>query len=231
MKLSDLIASGAFHQVKTSRSYDCDEYFLQDSIREKARERLAELLKKNLIPSFDIDTMAEGILYSLSYSQVDGVSFSETSSDYCEDKRNGLEYYFRIVRNSSRYVHECTFEGHFEECCGVNSTNEQHAKLYTRAEQYTKTLRELCQELEKYGYEIMEADQEYNSLRDTCRAFAERNAIMEDSPEDFFESSRATFDSSELESPVLIGECGGTNVYVKDLELSEHQETVVRYAI
>lgn len=151
----------------THTVYTYDE--LSDQAKEKARQwwidgleyddlsdAMSEHLTEVLLPKYKMQCDDAKVYYSLSYSQGDGAMFEGTV--YWKSWRVD-------VRQSGHYYHynSKTFWNTESVKTGKDMPDET-AKLFN--EQYVA----LCQELEKYGYDYIEYEQETEVIEDNIRA-------------------------------------------------------------
>ena len=160
-----------------------DYPFLEEDMREKARELLLASPYKKHFEKMDIDTLVDSIQYSLSYSQGDGVSFREGSynASFVYGKTE-KEYEVTITTNSyaSHYSHAKTFEVEAIMHYSHNATAREQKILDTLASDLTDELRSICYELEKYGYEHMESEDKGSIALVAFREFCKVNNIETD---------------------------------------------------
>lgn len=147
MKLSQL------QPVKTTATQSEEYFFLEEEMNIRAIELLNE--QKENLPPFDFKELADGIRYSLGYSQGDGVSFSKGKTETHE-----------IIKTTSRYNHERTF---FVESSG-NETDEKS----------TEILRTICKQLEAFGYSLIEQEDTYHNQLNTLALFERTHNIQKD---------------------------------------------------
>jgi len=188
MKLSQ------FQPVKTTATQPEEYFFLEEEMKTKALELLNE--QKEYLPPFDFKELADGIRYSLGYSQGDGVSFSKWKTETHE-----------IIKTTSRYDHERTF---FVE----SSDNDS----YETDEKSTEILRTICKQLEAFWYAIIEQDDTYQNQLNTLALFERTHNIRKDLS-DYLTTKDDT-------TATIIWYYDNTPIYVEDIDLTESTETI-----
>lgn len=122
---------------------DNDYYFLSESIE----ERLKDLLSEN-------DITEEGdtkVFYSLSYCQGDGVMFQ---GDF---KWKGNNY---AIKHSGHYYHYNSKN--------IDATDEEGE--YIDEQDFNDLYVSICEQLERYGYDYIEAENEESNIVENCIA-------------------------------------------------------------
>jgi len=188
MKLSQL------QPVNTTATQPEEYFFLEEEMKTKALELLNE--QKEYLPPFDFKELADGIQYSLGYSQGDGASFSKGKTKTHE-----------IIKTTSRYEHEHTF---FVE----SSKNDS----YETDEKSTEILRTICKQLEAFWYSLIEQEDTYHNQLNTLELFKRTYNIRKDLSEYLTTKDDTT--------ATIIWYFNSTPVYVEDIELTEATETI-----
>ncbi len=116
---------------------------------EDIRDRLSELLEENKI------TGEPRIFYSLSYCQGDGVMFE----GYFEWNGYSLD-----IKHSGHYYHSY--------CKTLDITDEEGNQPETDEPElaFESIYQDICKELEKYGYDVIETAQSEENFKDICEA-------------------------------------------------------------
>jgi hypothetical protein len=126
-----------------------------DFLEESMLEKLSTLLKKNKIKEEDNTQVG----YSLSYCQGDGAMFYGNFT---------YKKYFITVKHSGRYYHYNSKEIYSISREDRELTDDEHDKIYHDFEVvYVK----ICKELEKYGYECIEAEESLESFKACCEDY------------------------------------------------------------
>jgi hypothetical protein len=145
----------------TIEVYTFDE--LSDEAKEKAREWYREGIDypflEEFMNEFIYDKLTEAgymvddlkVLYSLTYSQGDGVSFTAKLT-------KGLETY--QVNRSGHYVHERTMDVYHETEDGEE----------TEEPEVLEEMRKIAKEAEKAGYKYIEYEESNEAVDETIRA-------------------------------------------------------------
>lgn len=223
LKLSDLIKDGTFQTVTTDTAECYDVPFLEETMKMEAERLIKEDIENNHLPAFDIEELVWSINYSLSCSQGDGVSFREGSTDYIWiNDWLSVKYYILTNSYASHYSHNRTFEVSYDLDCydTYEVTEEMEKSLQLEADRYTENLRDICDKLEKYGYNCIDGEQESQNYIKVLEVFTEKNNI-ENLP-DFFTESYEKDD----QHPIFLGETDYTKCYSEDFELEEHTREV-----
>ena len=176
MKLSTLIESGEFRTVNVKNFYVEEYPFLAEDMEEKARE----LLEESGLP---LSLPEKFLLWNLSHSQGSGVSFREGCATEWEEyaKFPGFSFKFETLRNTFHYFHSRSF--FVNEICNYpddaddDETTAAEAFAEKKAEELTETLREICEDLEEFGYSYIEAENASAEAFKAEQAFAEENDI------------------------------------------------------
>lgn len=187
-----------------------DYPFLEEDIREKARELLLASPYKKHFEKMDIDTLVESIQYSLSYSQGDGVSFREGSynASFVYGKTE-KEYDVTITTNSfARHNYSATtFEVDATMYYSYNATDREQKILDTLASDLTDELRSICYELEKYGYKHIESYDKDTIALVAFREFCKANNIK---TQNEIYHTEYTYNKEPLDGYTLIATPGNT---------------------
>lgn len=153
--------------------------FLEEDLREKLREY-------NLPES-----VIKGLTYSLCNCQGDGVGFHSGTFNLSEAKEllggdldlrrfGGLDVTFKIYTN--RYANHYSHKGTFDVVhIATEYTNHQYSISGEVSEQLKEKLDEICDILEKYGYDHIESYTQDEILRIGFQKFLKLNNIESDS--------------------------------------------------
>lgn len=127
-----------------------DMPFLSDDMHEYA----GELLKK-----YGFKSENASVFYSLSYSQGDGAMLTGDFS--YRGYTFTVEHYGHYYHYNSKQITEITRNN------GQDISDATWSKMFNEFEpKYV----ELCKELEKYGYDLIESAQEFDNVADLIRA-------------------------------------------------------------
>jgi len=139
---------------------DNDYIFLSEDLKEKA----IELLKENDL-SFNEQDFE--IFYSLSYCQGDGVCFDNLKINLWDS------IWTLYIKQSWHYYHSnsMNFDFNYEE--DKNLLEEEENKIIF-------SIKNLCKDLEKYWYNLIESEDEYNSKKETLQQFLNINNIEDE---------------------------------------------------
>ena len=209
-------------ELQYSDSYWYDYPLLEDFMKYRA----IELIKENkLLKQWDADELAESLVYSLSYSQGDGVSFRKWLYTHTLTYgKNFKEVSFYIETNSysHRYCQEKTFYVDYSSSYWIYLTDKEKEKMQKLADYYTEALRDICYQLEKHWYDIIEQEDKENILHGAFNRWKEENNI-----EDGTDLWDLSYDTKEQDGYTLIATSGDTNIdglYVKLPELQKQKK-------
>lgn len=215
-------------ELQFSDAYGWDYPILEDDMKYKAVELIKE---SKLLKQWDAEVLAESIVYSLSCSQGDGVAFRKWKYTHTLAYwKNFKEVLFCIETNSYsiHYCHEKTFYVDYEiinsssYCMGL--TDKEKEKMQKLADDYTEELMTICSKLEKYGYALIEQEDEENILRGAFNRWKEENNI-----EDVSELYDFSYSTEEKDGYTLIATEWDTNInwlYIRLPELKENTRQV-----
>jgi len=144
-----------------------DFYFLKDDLTELLKEKL---LKNNISVINDLK-----VFYSLSNCQGDGFMFEgliQTKKARFRIKQSGFYYH----ENSKKIFLDCLFIGN-KEVYPTEMTEKQEEKANKIEDEFNYLYIDICKELEKEGYSIIEAINKENILRSGFNDWKEENNI------------------------------------------------------
>ena len=211
-------------KLQCSDAYDWDYPCLSYDIKERAIELIEE---SRLLRQWDAKELAESIVYSLSCSQGDWVSFRKWRYTHTLTYwKNTKEIVFYIETNSysNRYCHEKTFYVDYSDSWYYDFTDKEKEKMQNLADDYTEELRVICAKIEKYGYALIEREDEGNIIRGAFNRWKEENHIEDES--ELYDFSYST---EEKDGYTLIATDWDTSInglYVKLPELKENTRQV-----
>ena len=198
-------------ELQYSDSYWYDHPLLEDFMKYRAIELIKE---DKLLKQWDAEELAESLVYSLSYSQGDGVSFRKwwyTHTLTYGKNFKEVSFYIETNSYSRHYCHEKTFAVWFEitnssSYC-IDLTDKEKEKMQKLADDYTEALQDICYQLEKYWYDIIEQEDEDNILWGAFNRWKEENNI-----EDGTDLWDLSYDTKEQDGYTLIATSGDTNI-------------------
>jgi len=194
-------------ELQYSDSYWYDYPLLEDFMKYRA----IELIKENkLLKQWDADELAESLVYSLSYSQGDGVSFRKwwyTHTLTYGKNFKEVSFYIETNSYSRRYCHEKTFYVDYSPSYWIYLTDKEKEKMQKLANDYAEALQDICYQLEKYWYDIIEQEDIENILRCAFNRWEEINNI-----EDGTDLLDLSYDTKEQDGYTLIATSGDTNI-------------------
>ena len=200
-------------ELKLSDCYNSEHYSLSDTLTDYATELL------NL--SYDEFKESFVLGYSLSNCQGDGVCFRKGEDKYLDHKlikkilkdkvdlRKLNDCYFSVEVNSygHHYQHENTFYIYVD----VETENEKVEEYAQATAKYlTEHLRDVCSELEAYGYEVIESDDEEEILREAFTRFKDLNLIDVDG--EIYEFDYVTTEPDAKDKYTFVASDGDTNI-------------------
>ena len=149
------------------KSYDKAIQYFRDSndyifLSDRMNEELHELLQYHGIVDTN-DTSKPGtsptqVLYSLSYCQGDGAMFD---GGYIYTY-NGKKYVITVKYDGS-YSNSKSFYTHDEDGNEVDNWEEVETA-------FNVVYQDICEELERYGYDFMEYEDSEESIKENCKA-------------------------------------------------------------
>ena len=186
--------------------------FLSENLEETLKEKLQE---KNLKFSDDLK-----VYFSLSYCQGDGFCFIGTiKTEKATFKIEHVGGYYH--ENSKEIDLICLVEKDREVYTEFN--NRQEKKSEKLIEEFNKLYVEICKELEKIGYSMMEEREEENILKSGLSDFLEQNNLNE------FELWDINYKTEFKKGFIKICDSGDTilkGLWIKNLKLNRLYESL-----
>jgi hypothetical protein len=139
-----------------------DYFFLEDCLNERLKE---ELEAKGLI--YEKYPVKEGlpcVHYSLGYSQGDGVCF-EGVITFPATVSGRKSDYIITIKHSGRYAHSNSKDFYTTDTEGEEVENWQEIE-----EQFNVMYKDICTELEAFGYNFIEGEDSEEYIKDNCDA-------------------------------------------------------------
>lgn len=137
-----------------------DYYFLEDVLNERLKEQLEERGIKYL--KYPNKEGLPKVIYSLSYCQGDGACFIG------EFEYKSITLY--ITHRDNFYTHSRTASIEAQETKNLGYHIDESEEVYKEVKEFERIYEEICNELERQGYDFIEYEDSMEAFSEACDA-------------------------------------------------------------